>query len=136
MHLFILAAVTLAFTYREVENARACLRLTTTLPSSVPYAISLAALDKPELENAKLQDKMMTDMFEYCRKHISDEETHQIKTSLGNYEYEDYKHLLPIEPDKYQTPEDLVIAKEHYQLRNIILKTEKKIKLGMRPDEL
>lgn len=96
----------------------------------------MSAADIPELDNTKLQDKMRTDMFDYCRTHISDEETDAIKKSLGDYKFDDYSHLLPIEPDRYKTPEDLIIDKEHYKMRNLVLRSEKRGKPGMPVEEL
>jgi hypothetical protein len=86
--------------------------------------IRASAENTPELDNAKLQEKMRADMFDYCRAHITDKEADAIKTSLGAYD--DYKHLVPLEPDRYKTPEDLVMSKEHTKMHNLVLRTEKK----------
>ena len=125
--LWVIVAVALSreFTEEDVERARACLRVSMAFQDHHPTAASDLIAARPKLDPAKLENKLMVDVFENCRKTISASDVVHVKESQGKFDWTRLGKYLAYDPSAYQSEADLAVSEEHLQIRKALMKAER-----------
>ena len=113
-----------AFTLLEVDQGRACMRLTYAFHQFYPTAEADLVKAHPHLNAKALKDKLQVDVFETCRKEITESDTEHVKNSLGNFDWSRLRKYLHFDPKKYQSESDLEIPHEHLKMRKALMLAE------------
>lgn len=121
---FALLGLAVAFTDLEVDKGRACMRLSFAFKDFYPTAEMDLIKANPHLNARKLKDKLQVDVFESCRKEISESDTDHVKTSQGNFSWTRLRKYLHYDPHKYSSEADLEIPYEHLRMRKAIMLAE------------
>lgn len=113
-----------AFTLLEVDQGRACMRLTYAFQQFHPTAEADLIKANPHLNAKKLKDKLQVDVFETCRKEITESDTEHVKNSQGNFDWSRLRKYLHFDLNKYQSESDLEIPLEHLKMRKALMLAE------------
>jgi len=124
------------FTRKQLEAGKACTRLVGDLVTNNYDLVKQEAQKQPSLDSKNLENKLLSDVIDFCVERISEDQVTQVKESRGNYSWEQYKSLLVLDSSKYTSEEDLVVSENHKQLRKALLQAEKGPKLSEDPQKL
>lgn len=63
--------------------------------------------EKEGLDPEKLEDKILSDIFDNCVKLIEKEDAYKLRLKVNAKDYKNYMQYIKVDLSKYQTNEDL-----------------------------
>ncbi|OMJ81418.1 hypothetical protein SteCoe_18092 [Stentor coeruleus] len=124
----LLLAYASAYTEEEIEIARGCTKIVIDLFKSDFEVVKLLVDEKPQFDRKKFENKIFSDLIDFCRQNATFEAVDKARFFLKNGTWSEYEDYLKIFLDDYQTEDDLKISDEHRAMRKEVLNSEGGIK--------
>jgi hypothetical protein len=120
----VLIWTTFAFNQVQIDKARACMRLCFDFKERHPDVIPILLKMRSTLNPERLENKLLVDVFEYCRTHITVEDAELVKVSRGEFDWDRLEGYLRYNYKRYKTDQDLDIPEVHYAIRKVLTTAE------------
>ncbi|OMJ91477.1 hypothetical protein SteCoe_5964 [Stentor coeruleus] len=124
----LLLAYVSAYTEEEIEIARGCTKIVIDLFKNDFEVVKLLVDEKPQFDRKKFENKIFSDLIDYCRQNATFEAVDKARFFLKNGTWTEYEDYLKVFLDEYQTEDDLKISEEHRAMRKEVLNSEGGIK--------
>lgn len=124
----LLLAYVSAYTEEEIEIARGCTKIVIDLFKSDFEVIKQLVDEKPQFDRKKFENKIFSDLIDYCRQNATFEAVDKARFFLKNGTWTEYEDYLKVFLDEYQTEDDLKVSEEHKAMRKEVLNSEGGVK--------
>mmetsp|Transcript_11902 Transcript_11902/g.1788 ORF Transcript_11902/g.1788 Transcript_11902/m.1788 type:complete len:113 (+) Transcript_11902:54-392(+) len=98
----------------------ACVKFTFDVLEFGYDIVGKIVMDKPHLDSDKLKEKIYTDVFENCYKKITKEDMHKFRVKVDPKAHKEHLEYMDLDPNNYNTEEDLIVPQSHIRFRNEI----------------